>query len=182
MPCVSVVLLSTIGAVALSWLLVGCDALTGHDELTFDKRPYLGDELRMDGYFYHQYTAPAGRHSSGEITGHDIYFFYRNGVVRYVGSLESLDSLTNEKFMDGTARYEWGLFQVDGDRIAFERWYPPSKTYTVAEIRSGRILNDTTFVITALQRSNGENLTQREETYHFRPFSPKPDSTNRFIK
>lgn len=114
-------LLSTIGAAVLSWLLVGCDALTGHDELTFEKRPYLGDELQMDGYYYHRYTAPAGHHSSSEITSNRIYFFYRNGVVRYVCTLDSLDSLTSADFLDGSARHHWGLFQVDGERIAFER-------------------------------------------------------------
>ncbi len=159
-------------------LLIGCDfSLLTHDDLTFEQRPYLGDELRMDGFYYDSYLTP-----EGDGPFYSVHFFYRNGVVRYVGSFERpLDSLTSEDFLDGDSRYDWGLFHVDGDQIAFERWYPPSKTHTIAAIRSGRILNDTTFVITESRRSNGDDVREEDETYHFRAFSPKPDSTSRFL-
>jgi hypothetical protein len=163
-------------ALAALCLLSGCDsdALTGHDELSFEQRPYLGDELRMDGYYYSPYTTSEG-------TRHDVYFFYRNGVARYNGSPLDLDNVGNNASFYGDARHHWGLFHVDGDRIAFERWYPSSGTHTRAFIRSGRILNDTTFVITESRRSNGEDPRQQEEAYHFRAFSPKPDSTSGYL-
>jgi len=170
------VLLGAIGAVGLMHLLSGCsfDPLTGHDDLSFEQRPYHGDALRTDGYYFSPYPA-----STGML--HDIYFFYRNGTVRYVGTFERLESISHSDFLDGMARHQWGLFQVDGDQIAFERWYPPSKTYTKAFVRSGRILDDTTFVITESWRSGGGEEREKDETYRFRPFGPKPDSTSRFL-
>ena len=80
-------------------------------------------------------------------------------------------------------KHDWGTFQINKDSIVFERWYPAevSKSY----YRSGKILNDTTFVITESYRlRNGKKKEWREknEVYHFKAFSPKPDSTNRFIK
>ena len=164
----SCALTSPLVALAAFCLLSGCDsdALTGHDELSFERRLYLGEELRIDGYYTDDYS---------------VYFFYRSGVVRYVGTFENLDSLTSNDFLDGTARHQWGLFHVNGDGIAFERWYPPSGTHTKAFIRSGRILNDTTFVITESRRSNGEDVRSENEMYHFRLFSPKPDSTSGYL-
>jgi hypothetical protein len=164
-----------LAAVVVGSLLAGCDLTLpgGHDDLTFEQRPYLGDELRMDGYYYYRYHTSEGDR-------YRTHFFYRNGVVRYVGTFENLDSLTGDDFLDGTARHHWGLFHVDGERIAFERWYPAE--YVKAFIRSGRILNDTTFVITESRRSNGEAIRERNEVYHFRPFSPKPDSTSGFLE
>jgi hypothetical protein len=51
-------------------------------------------------------------------------------------------------------------------------------------VRAGQILNDTTFVIAESYRMNEGKKTEvkeRNETYHFKQFNPKPDSTNRFI-
>ena len=161
-------------AVAAMCLLGSCNSLVGHDELSLERRPYLGDELRMDGYYYYAYPTSQG-------IRYTAYLFYRNGVVRYGGNTPDLEILESEVPLYGDKRWHWGLFHVDGDRIAFELWYPPSKTYTEAYVRSGQILNDTTFVITEAWRSNDEDVREKDEVYHFRAFSPKPDSTSRYI-
>lgn len=76
----------------------------------------------------------------------------------------------------------WGIFNIKNDSIVFERWYPSSGGPFPAYLRSGKILNDTTFVITKSFRSKiGNEEQQLNETYHFRKFSPKPDSTNIFV-
>jgi hypothetical protein len=85
----------------------------------------------------------------------------------------------------GNSKFNWGVFQVNGANIKFERWYPSSGGPLKAYISSGEILNDTTFLITEsyrMQKGNKTELKDRNETYYFREFSPKSDSTNKFIK
>ena len=118
--------------------LAGCDLkLPGdYDELTFEQRPYLGGEIRTDGYWYYTYFTP-----EGEGPFHSVHFFYRNGVVRYGGAGPSLEELETIALNDrDTPRYYWGLLHVTGDQIAFERWYPAE--YVSAFVRSGHIVND----------------------------------------
>ena len=145
------------------------------DELTLERRPYVGDELRIDGLYY-----TVEENMYGDL--YTVYFFYRNGVVRYGGSSNDPEFYRGNGFLDEQAKYAWGLFHVGGDEITFEKWYPPSKGISYSYISSGHILNDTTFVITESRRSNGEEeVHERDEVYHFRPYGPKPDSTSRFI-
>lgn len=157
-------------------LLCGCDLqLPGErDDLTFEQEPYLGDALRMDGFYYTSYVAP-----DGEGPYYTVHFFYRNGVVRYAGTFESIESLGNEDFLDGDRPWHWGRFRVEGTRVAFERWYPGA--YATAYVHSGEILSDTTFIVTELQRSNGDDVRSEDETHTFRRFRPKPDSTSRYL-
>ena len=81
-------------------------------------------------------------------------------------------------------KFFWGVFNIKNNQILYERWCPsepPYRTY----VREGNIINDTTFVITKLYRMvNGKKTEESElnEVYHFKQFSPKPDSTNKFIK
>jgi hypothetical protein len=81
-------------------------------------------------------------------------------------------------------KYVWGVFKINNDSIIYERWLPTEiryKSYTY----KGVIINDTTFNITERFRLvNGlkDEFELRDETYHFRQFSPKPDSANNFIK
>jgi hypothetical protein len=49
-------------------------------------------------------------------------------------------------------------------------------------VKEGFILNDTTLQITRMYRVDGSDEHILNYTYHFRQFSPKPDSTNNFIK
>ena len=64
----------------------------------------------------------------------------------------------------------------------FEKWYPNSPGQPKVYIREGKILNDTTFHITASYRPDGSERREKDEIYHFKQFSPKPDSTNNFVK
>lgn len=161
-------------------LLSGCDLEPpwGHDDLTFEQEPYLGSEIRTDGYWYDSFVTPDGD------TSYTAHFFYRNGVVRYGSAGPELDDIEADvirQIQDGydAPRFRWGLFDVTRNRIEFERWYPAE--YVSAFIRSGQILSDTTFVITESRRSGGGEVRQINERYHFRAFSPKPDSTSRYI-
>jgi hypothetical protein len=73
------------------------------------------------------------------------------------------------------------VFIIEDNVIKFERWYPSERPYN-AFVREGVILKDTTFHITKSYRSNGTEKREKDEIYHFRKFSPKPDSTNVYVK
>lgn len=148
------------------------ELLDEDDELSLQRQDYNGSELRFDGIYYSEY-----------VQGHYHRFaLYRNGVIRDLGS-------SNEKndpnFLSGNSKADWGVFQINNSKIEFERWYPSSGWISKAYVRSGEILNDSTFIITESYRNQNGEKTEIEaidETYHFKQFSPKPDSTNNFVK
>lgn len=152
------------------------------DKLTLTRENYDGNELKIDGYYYRlDYTKAEGYY--------DTYFFYKNGIVLYPGTISEstlnkfIEYLQNFDKSKNNYKSSWGVFLITDSIIKFEKWYPssafePTPTY----IREGKILNDTTFQITKTYRGNGSELKVVDEIYHFKKFSPKPDSTNVFIK
>ncbi len=152
------------------------------DILSIKKEPYTGTQLRTDGYYYNEYTP-------GYLT---VYFFYRDGILLY-GSSFPINELDRHETMYRNGEHynfskglkdSWGVFKIDGNKILFERWYP-SQPPLKAFVGSGIILNDTTFRITEYYRMQGgqkTNVESSSEIYHFKAFSPKPDSTNNFVK
>jgi hypothetical protein len=143
--------------------------------------PYTGSELRTDGYYYNEYI-------SGYYT---VYFFYKDGTVLYGSSFPTNELYLHEiQYSNGdhyncvkNVKYYWGTFKAMDNELLFERWYP-SQTPFKSYIRSGIILNDTTFKIIEFYRMQGGQKTSiesRNEVYHFKSFSPKPDSTNKFV-
>lgn len=166
---------------ALFWLflvLSSCNLILGEDDkLTFNKEYNFSGRIKLEGYYYKEIGA--------QFNSDDCYFLYRNGIIMSIGVIntDSARQILNDKFEDKlrNIKYVWGLYQIKGDSISFEKWYPSSGPPKVTFIRKGVILNDSTFVIRSLMRSNGEDKSAVEEYYHFRKFSPKPDSTNKFI-
>ena len=144
------------------------------DELSLSRVPYTGNELRIDGYYYNN------------IGSLNVHFFYRNGIVRYGGGgykdFEEFEKCVRNSNIPGNSITDWGVFLINSSDIKFERWYSSSGGGAPAYIREGKILNDTSFHITVSYRSNGSERREIDELYHFREFSPKPDSTNNFIK
>lgn len=79
--------------------------------------------------------------------------------------------------------YWWGAFNIEDDNIAFEKWYPSEAPYK-AHISEGKIINDSTFLITKRYRLVDGIQTKVkviDDEYHFRQFKQKPDSTNNFM-
>jgi len=148
------------------------------DKLSLPLMPYTGEQLRTDGYYYQIW------YDGKEFFG--SYFLYKNGILiageGVSSSLEEKDESVKRRFIDKqsyqTDKLHWGVFLIDDNMIKFERWHPgpPSEAY----VWEGVILNDTTFHITKSYR--GRKSWKENEIYHFRQFSPKPDSTNVFIK
>ena len=165
----------------LAW---GCKEglIKDDDELSIQQTPYTGNQLRIDGYFYDEYAENSYR---------SALFLYENGIVLDGGGfpvtkLEQIErDFTTEAWIAEIRAHKegWGVFLIEGSTIKFERWYPsepPLKAY----VREGEVLNDTTFVIARSYRVVGGQqmeVRERDETYHFKEFSPKPDSTNGFV-
>lgn len=160
-------------------ILLSCRGERWDDKLTLPKQNYNGNELRIDGYFY----------NITESNNYEILFLYRNGTVLH-GSYASFSELNGleQSYIDGTYyniikndKPSWGRFIIEGNVISREFWQPssggPLDTYT----HSGVILNDTTFHITQSWKSHKpKKKNNLDRIYHFKQFSPKPDSTNAY--
>ena len=154
------------------------------DELSLQRQDYTGNQLRVDGYYFSEYA-------NGSIEYVSVYFLYRNAIILYgfSGLLSELPEL-EESYRNGTfykhvksVKFHWGVHQIEDSKIKYEQWVPSEKPYK-AYVREGEILNDTTFRITQRYRyKNGEKteVESKNEVYHFKAFSPKPDSSNTFV-
>ena len=156
-----------------------------NEELTFIKTDYVGDQLKIDGYYYHWYGKPYNDKSLME-----ILFLYRNGVVLWGGTqhFEELN-IRESEFISGKYHQEitknpmfWGILAIDSTTIQYEMLHGgPFR----AMIDSGIIINDSTFVILKRKSSYGTyGIKEKDlqDTFRLKPFSPKPDSTNIYIK
>ena len=164
---------------------LSCEEPVIYKDFILKKIPYIGNELRMDGYYYRYLDCESNKYIAA-------CCFYRNGIVLHMGggalSLKEADEYVKQ-FMerDVNSNYErsnWGLFVVDNQTIKFELYYPQEYFTRWTGIMEGVILNDTTFRITSFyDLSNDERYTVND-TFYFRQFSPKPDSTvaNKWIK
>ena len=166
--------------IAISFIMLmasSCLDFVIPEDLTLPKRPYTGDELRIDGYYYYDYLPV----DSEEYV--HTYFLYENGII-LDGGITDEDEFTTQEWIDHVKKYRhrWGLFNIDGDNIVFERWMPRSPAQPVVFIHQGKILNDTTFHISSMSRLDGSDKREVDRTYHFKQFSPKPNSTNKYIK
>lgn len=116
------------------------------DELSLEREPYEGNSLRIDGYFYDKVDNKF----------YSIYFFFRNGIILYGGGDYTENEMIKKEKEYQTkdwvshvkeSKSRWGVFQINNNEIKFERWYP-SNPPLEAWVRSGTILNDSTFIIT----------------------------------
>ena len=144
------------------------------------REDYNGDNLQIDGLYYQKL-------SSGYINL--VEFYFRNGIKFRMSFSEEitdpaeLDSiLTKEKIESHRKRkYNWGIFKINDNDFLSEHWETPTQGNYYATITlTGEILSDTSFILTKMVHSQG--VSELKDIRHFHPFSPKPDSTNVFIK
>ncbi|HEB61516.1 MAG TPA: hypothetical protein ENI82_00035 [Bacteroidetes bacterium] len=161
-------------------LLVSCSVFKD-GIISLNRKDFNGTNLKIDGYFY--------RNLKSDIPSINIYFFYRNGVALY-GRATPISELTQveETYISGEfdalsqkSKTGWGVFEIKGTRISFETWEPSSGGPVETVVRSGEILNDTTFVIEKFFNNYDGKTSVGNDTFYFHQFSPKPDSTNTFI-
>jgi hypothetical protein len=151
-------------------------------DLSLDKNPYRGDELRIDGYYYSNLT------SAIDI---GVAVFYRDGIcINVFSHIEGSDTtnfieneiLLNESLISSfmNTPTHIGVFQINKESIEFETWEAGRDIITFSNY--GKIFNDTTFLITKQVNNDSGKSYSENLTYRFKQFSPKPDSTNNFIK
>lgn len=165
-------------------LASNCKKESLDDRLTLQRTDYTGNQLRIDGYYYQKQDNKY----------YTLYILYRNGIIVYAGGgyseeelLELEGKFANSNFHKSIieCKDNWGVYLIEDTSIKFEKWYPVSDGIYHAYVRSGKILDDTTFVINESYRFQNGIKTETQtlnETYHFKQFSPKPDSTSSFIK
>ncbi len=162
--------------------LNGCSKVDGADEqFSFSPSPNLIGSIFLKGYYYYYY-APADYYI--------IMFLYSNGVILYGAAVSTTDLLkTEDSYKNGTFHAMavkdislWRIYKVEGDSIRIEARASDGTTPLIVGIYEGVILNDSTFTLLQSRRLDGRLIDKRNETYHFKSFSPKPDSTNPFIK
>ena len=64
--------------------------------------------------------------------------------------------------------------------IKIEKWVTGNGGFSTTSLKDGKILNDTTLIL--YNNSRVGAIDTIANVYHFKQFSPKPDSTNSFIK
>ena len=150
------------------------------DLLRNEREDYIGDNLQTEGFYYYYFE--------GEIRG--VTFLYRNGICFEItgdgnkrANPEEVKTLLTEAHIEyhRKRKASWGIFRVMGNTFFKEKWTPPSHGSRATVIESGHILNNSSFLITKRNDSQ-EGIKDSNRTYYFYPYSPKPDSTNVFIK
>lgn len=162
-----------------------CVRMLPDEELTMTRIPYTGKEFRIDGYYVGT-TNYSGKYQKNYT---HFMFFYSNGVV-----FSSYSYDINEKIPDineiiaDMERYRnskdlWEVFQLENNVIHTQGWTNSGsmccdRLYSLINSYF-KIINDSTILF---EKSTGYIIGNYNEYYHFKPFSPKPDSTNVFIK
>lgn len=151
-------------------------------ELTLKRTEYFGQELRTDGFYYGNSNTDAQGRSL-----YELFVFYKKCILMLPGTAE-FDKMeeyiiTIANSNQQNTKFVWGLFNVVGINISLEHWVAAQCGYPVV-LRSGEILNDTTFVLNRMIRRDSEGTAETDinQKFHFRQFDIKPDSTNNFIK
>ena len=151
------------------------------DPLSLDREANSGTDIRLDGYWWQKLKLAHEPHVG-------IYFFYKDGVFLQGGaiSIAELDEydFSSDEFRKASLRSKtgWGVFQTSQSTIQIETWLASSGGRLKTGIKTGEIINNEMFVIySSLNNYSGET-SARNDTFYFKEFSPKPDSTNTFIK
>ncbi len=123
-----------------------------------------------------------------------VFIFYENGVLFITGCLKEQDLNYWKKAYLNLNNYQkipywWGVYQVDNNgNIELEKWYSTDYEYPTVRFR-GKVVNDTTLLIAYPSVDKLKSTTYFNDfsasvvdTFQFVPLSPKPDSTNNFIK
>lgn len=170
--------------IAIFFALLSCEKNKKCDDknLTLDRVELAGSQLRLNGFYYGN-PEPDWEN----IVLYETFVFYQNGVLLRTGSkefdnMESEIEALSKTTLPQESKDVWGIINVNGNNIAMEHWLPAPCSKPVL-LRSGEILNDTTFVLNKMIRRDSEGTTETDinQEFHFRQFETKPDSTNNFI-
>lgn len=168
-------IVKTLTALFASLFLWGCSEFFEDDSFSLRKTPYTGEEIRIDGYYWH-YMSSGGWYR--------IIIPYSNGIVINLIAVDSLAELEN-KIISNTFKanfkQNWGLFVVDSSEIKIENIVGVGGLHKIAYTYYGTILNDSTLHFYRRKESYASVAEATDDTFHLKEFSPKPDSINSFI-
>jgi len=159
-------------------LFYSCDC--SDEEFSIARKPYLGNEIKTNGYFY-SYDATNNN-------GTSIKFFYRNGVVLSGGRYSSQDLTVIESEISShilTIKNEknaWSPFEVKNNTLIIETYWdnPPSCKLRTQRM-SYEIQNDTTIIWRKTDHPGYKDKIHNT-VWYFKEYYSKPDSTNVYIK
>ena len=171
----SFIITSLLG-ILLCLSLFCCNKLFPDEKLTLQREDYFGNELRTDGYYY----------TFGENDKiRAVSFFYRNGIIIVrTGSLPADLDYVEKIIVDSDIKSKdhWGVFVIKRSSIQFEKWVGTTGISAGLSKNMGNIINDTTIHFTERYNSEYDKTSAIKETWHFKQFDNKPDSTNNYIK
>ena len=156
-------------------LMYSCDKLLEDEPFSLKKGDYNGYEIKTAGYFYKYMN---------EIDSYSIIVFYRNGIVYNQFSVDSLEAFENQiQSGNYTSDYKWswGLFTVDPTGLRVENLLGMGGLHFIAYTDYGNIINDSTIHFYKHKESWSDVSEAIDDTFHFKVFSPKPDSINNYL-
>lgn len=153
-------------------LVCSCQRTLPDEEFTMERTPYTGKKIRLDGCYV---SDPFENKKYCEYN-----FFYSNGIVLSVSdylNIENINQFTAGIDKLRSDKGSWGIFYVENDTIFEQTWGQGDfTTQYIVYKRFYKIINDTTLSYNLYKDGRPDSYS------HFKKFSPKPDSTNVFIK
>lgn len=144
------------------------------EELTLQKMNFSGTNLKLGGYYYATFES-----------GYMVFFLYENGLFLDCGgcmncTLENVEINISGDLCEASRKlqYSWGVFKVTADNIEIERWLSGTGGPYPTKTLRGEIINDRKILLSGFI-GDRDNITS--DTFYFKEFSLKPDSTNMFI-
>ncbi|MBV7441059.1 hypothetical protein KRX57_06465 [Weeksellaceae bacterium TAE3-ERU29] len=160
-------------------------------QLSMDRVPYSGTELKTNGCYYSNLRSDGRNinvaifyrngfciHSTMDITRSEFEVKSKQDTLKYVKAFLE-DKEVFKRFLNEPTSI--GVFRIEGKDIEFETWENGYDVLTFSNY--GKILNDSTFFINKfVQNQRGRKEYTVNLTYKFVEYSPKPDSISSFIK
>lgn len=169
------------------WVAVTSASCQKRYDLGIPRIPYTGNELKINGYYYSFDTL--GRNTSTPRIDIDIILFYRNGIVmKHSVEADGTDTLQLIEGHLHSMPTEWmlktssgfGTFVILNNTLQLSYW---GKAWDYDSFRyDALILNDSTFITKGFFINNQSRTDWNGQIYHFKQYSPKPDSTCVFIE
>ncbi len=158
----------------LFFLLLVISSCVALKPLKMKRMDNLTNKLKLNGYYI-----SCG--DSNDTSLYEVLILYNNGVLRNYADRKKEDCIeeNNEHLRrKGTKPaelpYYLGVYVINEvNDIVTECWYSTDYYYPTVQ-HFGKIVNDSTFYLKYEESGN--------HFFRFVPFSPKPDSTNKFIK
>jgi len=155
-------------------LLVIFSSCVALKPLKIQREDNVSNKLKLNGYYI---SCGYGKDSSL----YEVIILYSNGVqIGYSERgkinciIENNNYLSSNDVKLTTYPYNLGVYKINDDNtILSECWISTDYYYKTVQ-NYGKIVNDTTFYL--------QDNKIGKDTFKFVEFSPKPDSTNKFIK